>query len=164
MFRTNHRKSAVENLIVNILGRIPNSPIVTTAIKTAVLFLIGGLIYALIEIMWRGYTHWTMAIAGGLSFVIIGGINEYFTWDMSLMLQGVIGSIIITAIELVFGLILNVWLKLGIWDYSNIAFNFMGQICLLFSVIWVVLSIVAVVLDDFLRHWLFHEGRPYYIL
>lgn len=79
-------------------------------------------------------------------------------------MQGVIGACFITAMELVSGLILNVWLGLGIWDYSAIPLNFMGQICLPFSILWVLLSVVAVVLDDWLRYWLFGEERPHYVL
>ena len=66
--------------------------------------------------------------------------------------------------ELVAGLILNVWLGLGIWDYSTMPLNFMGQICLPFCLLWVLLSVVAVVLDDWLRHWLFAEEHPHYVL
>lgn len=132
--------------------------------KHAVLALCGGCVYYAIEVMWRGYSHWTMAALGGICFVLIGGINEFFTWEMPLALQGVIGAAIVTALELVAGVILNLWLRLGIWDYSNMPLNFLGQICLPFSLLWILLSVVAVVLDDWLRYWLFDEERPTYVL
>lgn len=133
-------------------------------LKHAVLALCGGCVYFLIEMAWRGHSHWTMAVLGGVCFVLIGDINEFIPWNMPLILQGAIGSGIVTVLELVFGIILNLWLGLGIWDYSNMPFNLLGQICLPFTLLWVALSIVAVVLDDWLRYWLFGEDRPTYTL
>jgi uncharacterized membrane protein len=134
------------------------------ALKHAALALCGGCVYYGIEILWRGHSHWTMALVGGICFVLIGGINEFFPWEMPLALQGVIGAAIVTAVEFVSGLILNIWLGLGIWDYSSMPLNLMGQICLPFSFLWIPLSIVAVVLDDWLRYFLFGEERPKYVL
>ena len=131
-------------------------------LKHAVLALCGGCVYFLIEMAWRGHSHWTMAVLGGVCFVLIGDINEFIPWNMPLILQGAIGSGIVTVLELVSGIILNLWLGLGIWDYSNMPFNLLGQICLPFTLLWVALSIVAVVLDDWLRYWLFGEDRPHY--
>jgi uncharacterized membrane protein len=79
-------------------------------------------------------------------------------------LQGAIGAAIITALEFVAGVVLNVWLGLGIWDYSAMPFNVLGQICLPFTLAWVPLAVVAVVVDDWLRHFLFGEDKPHYVL
>ena len=133
-------------------------------LKHAVLALCGGCVYFLIEMAWRGHSHWTMAVLGGVCFVLIGDINEFIPWNMPLILQGAIGSGIVTVLELVSGIILNLWLGLGIWDYSNMPFNLLGQICLPFTLLWVALSIVAVALDDWLLYWLFGEDRPTYTL
>ena len=133
-------------------------------LKHAVLALCGGCVYFLIEMAWRGHSHWTMAVLGGVCFVLIGDINEFIPWNMPLVLQGAIGSGTVTLLELVSGIILNLWLGLGIWDYYNMPFNFLGQICLPFSLLWVALSVVAVILDDWLRYWLFGEDRPTYTL
>ena len=130
--------------------------------KTFILFLIGAFIYIGMELIWDGTTHWTMGLLGGICFVVIGGLNEYFTWELALWKQCMYGSLTITALEFVFGLILNLWLGLNIWDYSNLPLNLMGQICLPFSVMWFFLSGIAVVLDDWLRYWMFKEERPHY--
>lgn len=103
-----------------------------------------------------------MMVLGGVLFAVIGLFNEFLPWDMSLALQGLLGALVVTATELAAGLILNVWLGLGIWDYSNVPLNLLGQICLPFSALWVLLSAVAVVLDDWLRYWIWHEERPHY--
>lgn len=133
------------------------------SIKYPVLFAIGGACYMLIEILWRGYTHVTMFFLGGLCFVLIGFINEnYLTGNIPLLVQQIISCFIITTLELIFGLIFNIWLGLNIWDYSNLRFNFMGQICLRYSIFWFFLSLPAIVLDDYLRHKLFGEERPRY--
>ena len=67
----------------------------------------GGLIYVLIEMLWRGYSHWTMFIVGGICFVLIGAINEIFTFDMSLILQMAVSFILITGVEFISGCIIN---------------------------------------------------------
>lgn len=132
--------------------------------KALILATIGGAVYASMELAFRGRTHWTMAVLGGVLFVVIGLFNEVLPWEMSLTLQAVLGSLVVTGMELVAGILLNCWLGLDIWDYSNLPFNLWGQICLPFSALWVLLAGVAVVLDDWLRYWMFGEDRPHYVL
>lgn len=134
------------------------------AVKCLVLFCIGAVVYALVEILWRGYTYWTMAVLGGLLFLLIGGINNWIPWDMPLCLQAIIGSLLVTGAELIAGVVLNIWLGFGIWDYSGMPFNILGQICPQFTAAWAGLSIVAIVLDDYIRYWLFGERKPKYKL
>lgn len=133
-------------------------------LKIFILFLIGGFIYVAIELGFRGHSHWTMFLLGGLCFILIGGLNNYIPWEMSIITQGVIGALIITSLEFIFGLVLNLYLNLGIWDYSNMPFNILGQICLPFSIAWFFLSLVAIFADDWLRYVLFKEEKPHYHL
>ena len=130
--------------------------------KYLFLFCVGAGLYISIELIYRGYSHWTMGVLGGISFVSIGLINEILSWDTPLALQALIGSLIITFYEFVFGVVLNILLGLNIWDYSNLPFNILGQICIPFSVIWYFLSIIGICLDDFLRWKLFNEEKPKY--
>lgn len=133
--------------------------------KTAILFVFGGLAYFGLEVLFRGHSHWTMFALGGFLFLILGELNEgLLEWDTPLILQGIIGSAIVTGAELATGMIHNVWLGLGVWDYSGMPLNYKGQICLPFSILWIFVSIAAVVLDDWLRYWLFGEERPHYTL
>lgn len=133
-------------------------------LRLCYLFAIGGLLYNITEMAWRGRTHWTMFIAGGICFVLIGGINEFFTWEMSFIKQCLIGSAVITVIEFVAGLIVNAWLGWNVWDYSNAPLNIMGQICLPYSLLWCIVAALAIVLDDYARYWLFDEEKPKYKL
>lgn len=133
-------------------------------LKMMVLFLIGGTIYFFIEILWRGYSHVSMLVLGGICFVLIGGINEFFPWELGLLWQSIIGAFFVTVSELITGIVMNIWLGLGVWDYPNMPFNFLGQICLPFSLAWVLLSCVAIIVDDYLRYWLFGEEKPHYTM
>lgn len=99
------------------------------------LFLTGAAGYSLIEMLWRGYTHWTMSLSGGLCFIIIYFSGESMT-EYSLWQKCILGAAVITAVELVVGIIVNIILKWNVWDYSKIPLNFMGQICLPYSVLW----------------------------
>lgn len=130
-------------------------------LRYSLLFLLGGFSYCFIEILARGYSHISMLIAGGLCFVLIGNLNRKRK-DMSLVGQMFLSTFIITGIELVTGLIVNVWLGLDVWNYSDMPYNFMGQICLLYSNIWFFLSIVGILLDDYTRYFLMGEEKPHY--
>ena len=110
------------------------------------MFPIGALGYGLIEILWRGYTHFSMLLAGGICFVTFAKIGEKFK-KKTLLARAVIGSAFVTAIEFIFGVIFNILLKKDVWDYSKMPFNFKGQICLLYSIFWVALSIIFIPLS-----------------
>ena len=119
-------------------------------LKEFIIFIIFGLMYVTIELLYRGHTHYSMFIVGGICGVLIGLINDN-TPDMPLLPQCILGAVIITVIELLTGLFLNVYLGLNVWDYSNQPFNFMGQICPQFCIIWCILSILVIRIDDWLK-------------
>ena len=131
-------------------------------LKHLVLFLIFGALYIVIELVYRGYSHWTMFILGGICGICVGLLNEVLSWYTPMWAQAGIGAAIITVLEFICGIIVNIWLKWGVWDYSNTPFNIMGQVCLPFILIWFVLAHVAIIFDDYLRYWLFNEEKPKY--
>ncbi len=131
-------------------------------LKLLVLAVIGGAIYVGIEMLWRGHSHPSMFILGGLCFVSIGLINELFPWDLGIVWQALLGGTLVTCLEFITGVIVNIWLKLGVWDYSGLPLNILGQVCLSFYFAWVGLSVVAIVFDDYLRYWSFGEEKPHY--
>ena len=133
---------------------------------TKYLFLgaIGSIVYMSLEILWRGYTHWTTGMLGGICFICLGLINEILSWETPLVLQMLIGSTIITVLELVTGCIVNLWLGWNVWDYSDLPLNLLGQICLSFSILWYFISAIGIVVDDYIRYIYFDEERPRYKL
>ena len=98
-------------------------------------FLIGGVTYAMIEIMWRGNTHWTMVLLGGLCFLTLYKLFGYMS-NYSLMEKCVLGAIVITALEFVVGCIVNLIFHMNVWNYSRMPLNLSGQICILYSTLW----------------------------
>ncbi len=135
---------------------------IDTLFKYLILYSFGGLCYIGVELLARHYSHWTMFVLGGICFVLIGLINEYIPWEMPLTTQMLIGCIIITTLEFVTGIVVNVILKWNVWDYSSEVWNVAGQVCLRYSVYWFFLSAVAIVLDDLMRWLVFDEEKPHY--
>lgn len=90
--------------------------------------------------------------------------GEQLHWGVPLWLQALACAALVTAAELAAGLILNVWLGLGVWDYSDLPGNFMGQICPQFAAIWFGLCLVFIPAFDWMR-WSVEGGqRPKYYL
>ena len=135
-----------------------------SVLKYFFLFSFGGIVYVLIEMLWRGYSHWSMFILGGICFVLLGLINKKYTWDIPLLIQMLIGTFIITLMEFIFGCIFNLLLNLTVWDYYDLPFNIMGQICLPYMFLWFLLSPVCIVVDDYIRYLFFNEEKPHYKL
>lgn len=115
--------------------------------KYGLLFIIGAVGYAAIEIIWRGRTHWSMMIAGGLCFILFSMVAEMLN-GKSLLVKAAVCAVGVTAIEFIFGVVFNIWLKMGVWDYSNVPFNIMGQICPMFSILWAGVAIAFLPLAD----------------
>lgn len=130
--------------------------------KYLTLFDVGGLLYILMELAWRGWSHWTMFLLGGICFIGLGLINELLPWDMPLWEQMLIGACLITALEFLTGCVVNLWLGWGVWDYSNMPGNILGQICPQFFLLWLPVSLAGIVLDDILRYRWWGEERPHY--
>ena len=118
--------------------------------EQTVIFIFGAINYMAIEILWRGHTHWSMGISGGLCALLIYICCREFP-DSFLLTKCLAGAIIITAVELITGIIVNLMLKWNIWDYSEKSFNFMGQICPLYFFLWFLLCIPVVKLFEYLQ-------------
>lgn len=128
----------------------------------ALLFLIGGRLYTWIEILWRGWTHYSMFILGGTGFVVLGLLNEYkIPWHWCLLRQSLVGTCIITVLEFFTGCIVNLYFGWGVWDYSDLPFNLLGQVCLYYFLLWIPLCIVGIVLDDWIRYLLYLSLHRY---
>ncbi|MEG0855161.1 MAG: hypothetical protein RSG52_01655 [Terrisporobacter sp.] len=126
------------------------------------LFLIGGVTYYFIEVIYRGYSHFSMIIVGGLCFILIGSINEVSSKEIPLFLQMIISVLIVNTVELVSGIIINKILLLNVWDYSYMKYNFLGQVSLRSSLAWFFLSFLAIYVDDLLRNKIFKKKKHTY--
>lgn len=98
-------------------------------------FLFGGNAYCLIELLTRKRTHFSMFFCAGLAISILLFIYMN-NREIPLLLFSLLGTLIITCLELIFGTVFNLWLKMKVWDYSKLPLNFSGQICVWFSGIW----------------------------
>lgn len=133
--------------------------------KCVFMFIFGFMAYTTIECCFRGYSYPLMGLCGGLVFVLLDKINDKISWDIDILVQGIIGLMLITSLEFIIGEMSLQGLIQPMWNYSDMPFNYKGIICLPFSLIWVGLSIVAIVVADWLNYYIFNdETVPYYKL
>ncbi len=125
--------------------------------RNAVIFGLGGLGYLGMELCWRGRTHWTMFFLGGTCFWLLSRISRS---KLPFLSQTCLGMASITSLELLSGLLLNRALGLGVWDYSGRPFQFMGQICLGYSLLWLPVSAGGLLGARGLRHLMGEKPEP----
>ena len=128
------------------------------------IFVPCGFLYCLCELIWRDWTHWTMFIAGGLCFYLIGRVDEKAKRKgrkIPMIVQMPFCGLIVTAVELIFGIVLNRILGMQIWDYSQNKYNFLGQICLGTSISWTLLSPIPIWIDNLVGWAFFGEPNPF---
>lgn len=133
-------------------------------LEELILAIIGGLTYVLCEMLWRGRSHWTMFILGGVCFVAIGLINEVIPWCMPIWQQMIIGAAIITILEFFTGCIVNLGLGWNVWDYSDMPGNILGQVCIRYTVIWLFMALWGILSDDELKYLIWGREKPHYCL
>ena len=115
--------------------------------KNAVLFYLGGCVYMALELLWRGRSHGSMFLAGGLCFLLIGQLGRAAPgWPLPI--RAVAGAGIVTMVELGVGLVFNRTYE--VWDYRAQPGNLWGQICPQFTLLWIPVSLMAI----FLYGWL----------
>ena len=111
------------------------------------LFLCGGVLYVTIELLWRGWSHYSMFLAGGIGFLLLGRLTKD---RLPPWVEVLIGAGIITMIELASGLVFN--RNYTVWDYRDAPLNLWGQICLPFTLLWMSVSGFAM--------WLYTKIEP----
>lgn len=116
--------------------------------NSLIIFCFGAVSYGLIEVVSRGFTHPSMLLAGGICFLSMWWIDR--SRRISFVTKCILSAVIVTAVEFLFGYIFNIVLKLNVWDYSKEPFNFLGQICLKFFLIWCFLSAGGLLLSRFI--------------
>ncbi len=131
--------------------------------KYLFLFVFGFMAYITIETLYRGHSYWLMGLCGGFAILILDQINNRISWDFDLILQGCIGSVVITIFELIIGELSLHGVVPVMWDYSNCFMNYKGIICLPFSLLWIVVALIAIFCADTINYYIFNElPIPYY--
>jgi len=118
-----------------------------------VMYALGSTLYAATEILYRGHTHFTMVITGGLCGLLLHGINCRFH-RKPLILRAFLGCLAITGVEFAVGCIVNLYWGLAVWSYADQPLNLLGQICPGFSLCWFFLSFPALIISRLIRVWL----------
>lgn len=115
--------------------------------KKSLLFYLGGCAYMGMELLWRGWSHGSMFLAGGICFLLIGHLGEVKP-KLPLPLRALVGAGIITMVELGMGLVVN--RSYTVWDYRDQPWNLWGQVCPLFTVLWIPIALAAIFLYSLL--------------
>ncbi|MBQ9132710.1 MAG: hypothetical protein IJX62_09630 [Clostridia bacterium] len=133
-----------------------NGTFLQNLVELPLLLLTGGVLYYGLEIVYRGHSHWSMALCGGLCFWWLYGMNRALS-HLPLLLRALLSALLITAVELLAGCVLNLWLGMSVWDYRKMPLQLWGQICLPFSLLWFLLSIPVCLLSSWIRQRIFLE-------
>lgn len=127
-----------------------------------IMFFLGGFFYCVMELLARGRTHISMFLAGGICFLLIGGIRKVLGGSIALLSQMLLSGLLITLVEFCIGMVVNQRLGLNVWDYSKEQYNLFGQICLLYSNLWVIISAPIILFYDLLKCLLLDVPFPHY--
>jgi len=131
-------------------------------LKSPCLLAAGGMLYICAEAMHYGSIRWTGFAVGGAAFILIGIVNLWLPWEMSIVQQALITALVVTGVELYAGLILNICAGFSLWDCHGMPFDILGQICLPRMLMWFALAFPAIVLDDWLRWRIGGAKKPVY--
>lgn len=128
----------------------------------------GGTVYFLMEVAYKTLKgeperiSWTMLVLALILCIPVERAGAELHWDCPLWLQALVCAALVTVTEFFAGLVLNVWLGMGIWDYSEMPVNIFGQICLPFSIVWYILCLAFIPAFDWLRYSLVGGDKPTY--
>lgn len=128
----------------------------------------GGTTYFLLEVLYKSIRgepekiSWTMLVLAIFLCIPIERAGCELPWEYPLLLQAFICAVLVTVCEFFAGLILNVWLNMNIWDYSNLPLNLCGQICLRFFLLWWLLCLVFIPVFDWFRYLIEGTEKPRY--
>lgn len=142
----------------------------SNAVLSVLLWFFGGTLYFLLEVAYKTATgsperiSWTMLVLAVILCVPVERAGYQLPWECPLWLQALVCGALVTVTEFAAGCMLNIWLGLGIWDYSGMPLNLMGQVCLPFSLAWWGLCLVFIPMFDWLRWAVTGGERPKYYI
>ncbi|MDD6050503.1 MAG: hypothetical protein PUC00_04440 [Clostridiales bacterium] len=94
-------------------------------------FLVGAAGYSALEMLYRGRTHYSMALAGGCAMIVADRLRRQ---RISPVARALLFGAAVTGIEAICGCIWN--RRYRVWDYRRAPMNWRGQICLPYSLLW----------------------------
>ena len=121
-----------------------------------------GYTYVILELIARQKSDITMLFCASVCTIPMIFLNNIFSYDLDFTIQVLICAAFCTLNELVWGLIFNS--DHHIWDYSDMMFNYEGQICLSFFFVWIIISIPIIIITDWMEYNIFElsSDPPYY--
>ena len=133
-------------------------------IPYGVIFVTSGLIYIMLELLWRGRTHWTMFLCAGLCGLVMANINNnWLEFDTDFRIQVFVSALMCSTFEFFFGIIFNG--DFSIWDYRGMwgTIHALGdQVNVIFFGIWIIISVFGLPLLDWIQWKLEVAEEPYY--
>lgn len=105
-------------------------------LERAMLFLLGGGGYLAIELAWRGASHWTMFLAGGICLCVLQALAVR---PVCLPLAAGAGASAVSGLEVCIGLACREVLHIAVWDYSAEWGNLAGLVCPRYCLYWFLL-------------------------
>jgi len=131
-------------------------------LKHLFLFFVMGMIYFTLEGFWNGKANIIMLPVGGICGLLTGLLNEFPKFfNLKMWQQTLLGTFIVTLIEFISGVILNIYLGLNLWNYSSMWGNLYGQITPQYMFLWSVILPFGIFVDDFLRYKFYNEDSYY---
>ena len=130
--------------------------------KYIFLTTLGGTIYYSFEIIFRGFSHWTMYLLGGICFLFMYIQGKMTKWKESMAKMILKSTVFIASMEFITGIIVNKYLKWNVWDYSDQPYQILGQICLPFTIIFSGLSAFGIILSGYIEYWFFGGEKPHF--
>lgn len=140
----------------------------SNAVLSMLLWTWGGTVYFFMEVAYKTLLgkpeaiSWTMLALSVLLCIPVERCGAELPWSCPLWLQSLCCAALVTTVELLTGLVLNVWLGLGVWDYSHLPFNLFGQVCPQFALLWWGLCLTFIPVFDWLRYAVAGGDKPKY--
>ncbi len=124
------------------------------------LWTLGGSIYYTLEMIFRGFSHWSMFGLGGICFLFMYLQGKVTEWKDSIGIQVLRSTIFVICGEFITGIIVNKWLHWEVWDYSDQPLQLFGQICFPFAMLFSILCAFGIVFSGNIMHWTYGEKKP----
>ena len=128
------------------------------------LWAVGGCLYYSFELLFRGFSHWSMFVLGGVCFVFFQVQARMLRWQDPLWRQVLRCAVFVTALEFITGIIVNKWMDWHVWDYTGMPLQLFGQICVPFMLLFGALAGLGIYLGGNILWKFFGEKKPHFIL